>query len=94
MPNLEKFQNSPHDRCEEFEIYPVFDCEICFVEIYAIFRVVCFVAIYALLCGEKLNRKLCLWRKKTNIRYVTTYHSNFSQRYYVYREMPINCAQQ
>ena len=25
---------------------------------------ICFVAIYALLCGEKLNQKLCLWRKK------------------------------
>ena len=23
-----------------------------------------FVAIYALLCGEKLSQKLCLWRKK------------------------------
>ena len=44
--DVEKFQNSPHDRCEEFEIYPVFDCEICFVAIYAIFRVICFVAIY------------------------------------------------
>ena len=27
-------------------------------------REICFVAIYALLCGEKLNQKLCLWRKK------------------------------
>ena len=26
-----------------------------------------FVAIYALLCGEKLNQKLCLWRKKRQI---------------------------
>ena len=27
-------------------------------------RKICFVAIYALLCGEKLDQKLCLWRKK------------------------------
>ena len=26
-------------------------------------RKICFVAIYALLCGEKLNQKLPLWRK-------------------------------
>ena len=25
---------------------------------------ICFVAIYALLCGEILNQKLCWWRKK------------------------------
>ena len=27
-------------------------------------RKICFVRIHALLCGEKLNQKLCLWRKK------------------------------
>ena len=27
-------------------------------------RKICFVAIYALLCGEILNQNLCLWRKK------------------------------
>ena len=27
-------------------------------------RKICFVAIYAPLCGEKFNQKLCLWRKK------------------------------
>ena len=27
-------------------------------------REICFVVIYALLCGEKLNQNLCLWRKK------------------------------
>ena len=27
-------------------------------------REICFVAIYAFLCGEKVNQKLCLWRKK------------------------------
>ena len=34
------------------EIYPVFGCEICFVAIYANFRIICFVAIYALLRGK------------------------------------------
>ena len=28
------------------------------------FSKICFVAIYALLCEEKLIEKLCLWRKK------------------------------
>ena len=32
-------------------------------------REICFVAIYALQCGEKFNQKLPLWRKMTNIRY-------------------------
>ena len=32
-------------------------------------REICFVAIYALLRGEKLSRRLYLWRKMTNIRY-------------------------
>ena len=27
-------------------------------------RKICFVAIYALLCGEKFNQKLCLWKRK------------------------------
>ena len=33
-------------------------------------RKICFVAIYALLRGEKLSKKLCPWRKRTNIMYV------------------------
>ena len=45
------------------EIYPVFGCEICFVAFRGIFRVICFVAIYALLRGEKLSQKLYRWRK-------------------------------
>ena len=32
-------------------------------------REIYFVAIYALLCGEKFNQKLHMWRKMTNIRY-------------------------
>ena len=27
-------------------------------------RIVAIYAVYPLLCGEKLNQKLCLWRKK------------------------------
>ena len=63
------------------EIYPVFGCEICFVAIYANFRVICFVAIYALLRGKKLSRKLYRWRKnykyevcKTIISKMEVYH--------------------
>ena len=51
---MEKFQISIHDRCggilhmtdvKKSEIYPVFGCEICFVAIYAMFCIICFVAI-------------------------------------------------
>ena len=45
------------------EIYPVFGCEICFVAIYAIFCLNCFVVISSLLCGKKLSQKLYRWRK-------------------------------
>ena len=43
-------------------------------------REICFVVIYALLCGEKLNQKLCLWRKKRQIsgmmlNWISTFHS-------------------
>ena len=37
--------------------------KIIFLAIYAVLLRF-FVAIYALLCGEKLSQKLCLWRKK------------------------------
>ena len=36
-------------------------------------REIYFVAIHALLCGEKLNQKLHMWRKMTNIRYVVVW---------------------
>ena len=36
------------------EIYPVFGCEICFVAIYAIFRVICFVAFAWQKIGPKI----------------------------------------
>ena len=48
----------------------LFCCKIGFVEIYAVLlqftlfcREICFVMIHALLCGEKLNQKLHMWRK-------------------------------
>ena len=34
-----------------------------FVVIYAVCREICFDVIYALLCGEKLNQRLRMWRK-------------------------------
>ena len=40
-----------------------------FVVIYAVCREICFDVIYALLCGEKLNQRLGMWRKMTNVRY-------------------------
>ena len=43
--------------------------KISFMRFMLFCREICFVAIYTLLCGEKLNQKLCQWRKKTNIRY-------------------------
>ena len=38
--------------------------KISFVAIYAVLSKFFVVAIYALLCGEKLCQKLCVWRKK------------------------------
>ena len=38
-------------------------CKISFVTIYALCREMCFVAIYALLCGEKFIQKFSMWRK-------------------------------
>ena len=50
LPNLEEFQISPHLKI--YEIYLVFGCKICFVAICAVFRIICFVAIYVLLRGK------------------------------------------
>ena len=54
----------------------LFCCKIGFVANYAVLsrftlfcREICFVMIRALLCGEKLNQKLHMWRKMTNMRY-------------------------
>ena len=41
---------------EKSEIYPVFGSEICCVAIYAIFRVISFVSIYAALHGKKMHQ--------------------------------------
>ena len=38
-------------------------CNIGFVPIYVLLWQICFVAIYALLCGEKIIKKLHMWRK-------------------------------
>ena len=41
----------------------LFCCNIGFVAIYVLLWQICFVAIYALLCGEKIIKKLRMWRK-------------------------------
>ena len=76
---------SPHDRCGEMNYLDFSTSAICVILctqfilwtvwyfIFLRFTLFChkilFVAIYALLREEKLNQKLCLWRKMTNIRY-------------------------
>ena len=58
---------SPHDKCAN-KSFCRYLC--CFVAKSALLpfmlylREINFVAIYALLCGEKFIEKLCLWRKK------------------------------
>ena len=42
----------------------LFCWKIGFVVIYAVFCEICFDAIYALLCREKLNQRLHMWREK------------------------------
>ena len=62
-----KFLHSWH----VYDVENVFKCvhimlfcwKMGFVVIYAVCRKICFDAIYALLCGEKMNQKLPLWRK-------------------------------
>ena len=65
LPNLEAIQISPNEM--KFTLF--FCCKICFVAIDAVFCKIHFVAIYALLHGEKLGQKLYRWRKITNMRY-------------------------
>ena len=43
--------------------FMVLCCKISFIWIYAVLSQNRFVAIYALLRGENLSQKLCLWRK-------------------------------
>ena len=47
----------------------LFCCKIGFLAIYALLSQICFVAIYALLCGEKLTKNCVCGEKMTNIRY-------------------------
>ena len=62
-----KFLHSWH----VYDVENVFKCvhnmlfcwKMGFVVIYAVCREICFDAIYALLCGEKLNQRLGMWRK-------------------------------
>ena len=59
--NVEKLscgEMFPHD------IFLLMSNEKCAAQFTLFSRKICLVAIYALLCGEKLNWKLCLWRKK------------------------------
>ena len=47
--------------------------EICHVDKFTLFcREIRFVAIYAPLCGEELNQKLCLWREKDKYQVCTS----------------------
>ena len=48
-------------------------CEIIFLQ-FTLFCQEFFVAIYTLLCGEKLSQKLCLWRKKDKYRVCSRSH--------------------
>ena len=62
-----KFLHSWH----VYDVENVFKCvhimlfcwKIGFVVIYAVCRKICFDEIYALLCGEKWNQRLRMWRK-------------------------------
>ena len=61
--------NSPHLACiwwknvATYGKFVLFCCKISFVIIYTLCREICFVTIYAFLCGEKLSQNFSLWRK-------------------------------
>ena len=61
--------NSPHMACvwwknvAMYGKFVLFCCKISFVIIYTLCREICFVTVYALLCGEKLSQNFSLWRK-------------------------------
>ena len=64
--NLSCGEISSHERGGDKSVlsqFMQFCREICFIAIYAVLLRKIFFAIYALLCGEKFNQKLCLWRK-------------------------------
>ena len=54
-------------------MYLVFVTNITNAQVTLFCREIGFVQIHALLCGEKLNQKLHMWRKMTNIRYVVVW---------------------
>jgi len=60
---MEKFQMSPHDICVIYAKFMLFSWKNQFVKIYALCHEIHFVAIYALLCGEKFIQKFSSWRK-------------------------------
>ena len=68
MTVVEKSEISPHLKCVMWimsqHMYKMLFCWLIgFVAIYAVLRAICFILFYALLCGEKLNQKLHMWRK-------------------------------
>ena len=50
--------------------FMLFCCKIGFVAIYALLSQISFVAILALLCGEKITKNCVCGEKMTNIKYV------------------------
>ena len=68
MTVVEKSEISPHLKCVMWimsqHMYKMLFCWLIgFVAIYAVLRAIGLVLIYALLCGEKFNPKLYMWRK-------------------------------
>ena len=66
MPNLEEFHISTHDRCEEYDIYPVFCCKFCFVAIY-VFFMKSFLALFTFFVWRKIEPKIVPVEKKWQI---------------------------
>ena len=62
--NLSYTEISLHKKCG----YKSFLSQNCFVAIYAVSLLNLFCCNLHAFCVEKLNQKLCLWRKRTNIR--------------------------
>ena len=62
--NLSCGEMFPHDILLHMNKLTCFVAKSVLSQFTLLCRKICFVAIYALLCGEKLNQKFCLWRKK------------------------------
>ena len=75
MIDVEKSKFSPHlacvfcGECLHMCRIHVFCCKNGFVAMYALLLKICFVATYALLCGEKLTKNYVCGEKMTNMRY-------------------------